>query len=187
LGLAGISKSQPGRHIRDVLAGIQEYRLSRNIICNMSACIICRPNLVDILCRNRRRPDYPAKGRWSGICVRDRANGSILDTEVNREVMSLQSRKEPSQVWEGVMMTECIVVVYQPPQCKGQYLQPQWSGQCQGSTRYKHGMSHREQSGESQGWQRLVSLSYLVCSACHLPLGDRCNPRHEHIRWPREP
>jgi hypothetical protein len=33
----------------------------------------------------------------------------------------------------------------------------------------------------------LVILSYLECSICHLLLGDRCNPRHHYIRWPRDP
>jgi hypothetical protein len=45
------------------------------------------------------------------------ANGYILDIEVNQRVMSLQTRREPSQAWGRVMMTECTVVVYQPLQC----------------------------------------------------------------------
>jgi hypothetical protein len=83
----------------------------------MPACIICWPNLVGVLCRNKSRPDYPVRGWWSSIWVRGMTNGYILDTEVNQRVMSLQSRREPSQAWGRMMMTGCIVVVYQPPQC----------------------------------------------------------------------
>jgi hypothetical protein len=110
-------KSRLGRHIEDDLAGIQECRLSRNILYSVPAYMVCHPNLVDILCMYRSRPDYPVMGQGSGIRVRDRANGSILDTEVNRGVTSLQSRSEPSLAWGSMMMTECTMVVYQPPQC----------------------------------------------------------------------
>jgi hypothetical protein len=34
-----------------------------SVLANM----ICQPNLVDILCRYSSRPDYPVRGRGSGI------------------------------------------------------------------------------------------------------------------------
>jgi hypothetical protein len=77
LGQAGIEEYRPGRHISRIPASTQECRLSRNTLCNMPTYIMCRPNQVGILCRNKGRPDYPIWGRWSGIQVRDMTNGYI--------------------------------------------------------------------------------------------------------------
>jgi hypothetical protein len=59
------------------------------------------------------------------------------------------------------MMTVCRVVVYQPLQCQGRSSLPQWRGQGQASTKYRDGMSHQEQSGESQEEQERACQSYL--------------------------
>jgi hypothetical protein len=140
--------------------------------------MICRRNPFDILCRYRGRPDYLVMGQGSGIWVRDRANGSIQDREVNYRVTSLQSRREPSPAWG--------IILYQPPQCKGQSSLPQWRGQDQRSTKVHAWLVSSRAIREKVKRSRSTSAC-PPCSWCHVSQYDCCNPGHHYIRWPSEP
>jgi hypothetical protein len=89
------------------------------------------------------------------------------------------------QAWRKIMMTECTVMVYQPSLCQVLSLTSQWRGHNPESTPYKHGESHRGQSGRKPRVAGHRHLVLLECSLCHVSQHDRCNPGHPYIRWPR--
>jgi hypothetical protein len=72
------------------------------------------------------------------------------------------------QAWREIMMTGCTVVVYQPSLCQVPSLTSQWIGHSPGSTTYRDGASHREQSGAKSRVSAIISMSCLEPSWCHL-------------------
>jgi hypothetical protein len=76
------------------------------------------------------------------------------------------------------MMTGCTVVVYQPSLCR--VLSLRHSGEVTVQEVHRTSMESpiEGNQGESQGWQSIVTLSYLECSLCYVFQHDRCNPGH---------
>jgi hypothetical protein len=138
------------------------------MVCNMPTYIICQTNPIEILCRNRSMPDYRSRvsdpACESGIgpmvlsCMQKSTKGSCPYN---------QEKNHPSAK-DGTLSHSGKVAVKE----------------VQGTSMVSPIESNQ---GESQGWQRIVTLSYLECSLCHVFQHDRCNPGHHYIRWPREP
>ena len=78
---------------------------------------ICRPNVFDILCRNRDAGLSDLQGWWSGIYGPGYGQRSYpgYRSQLRCHVPTIKERL--CQAWRGIMLTGCTVVVYLPSLC----------------------------------------------------------------------
>jgi hypothetical protein len=147
---------------------------------------ICRPNIFDLLCRNRDAGLSDQQGRWSGIYGPGYGQRSYPGYMSQLRCHIPTIKEENIQAWKQSKVTGCTVVVYLPSLCTSTSL-PQ-EGKV--TVLEVQGTGVRCPIESNQGQKSRVSAiatsSYLECSSCLLASGDRCNPGLHYIRWHRE-